>query len=125
MENPPTSYHALKGKERESKVDVLVEAGPAGEEPAQAEHHHRVRSPARQVCQPADHPRHRTPADPSSPGPKGARVERFELTIPPNHFLDFGFRLEIEPISGIRKDSPAEKAGFRKGDRIIKVDGAG
>ena len=31
--------------------------------------------------------------------------------------------MEIEPISGIRKDSPAEKAGFRKGDRIVKVDG--
>ena len=50
-------------------------------------------------------------------------MERFELTTPPNHFIDFGLRLEIEPISGIRKDSPAEKAGFRKGDRIVKVNG--
>ena len=31
--------------------------------------------------------------------------------------------MEIEPISGIRKDSPAETAGFRKGDRIVKVNG--
>ena len=33
--------------------------------------------------------------------------------------------MEIEPISGIRKDSPAEAAGFRKGDRIVKVNGQG
>ena len=31
--------------------------------------------------------------------------------------------MEIEPINGIRKDSPAETAGFRKGDRIVKVNG--
>ena len=28
------TYHGLEGKERESKVDVLVAAGPAGKEPA-------------------------------------------------------------------------------------------
>src|SRR5262249_252740 len=49
--------------------------------------------------------------------------ERFELTLPPNHFVDLGLRLEIEPVSGIRKDSPADQAGFRKGDRIAKVNG--
>ena len=63
----------------------------------------------------------RRPISPS--GAHGAAIERFELTLPANHFVDFGLRLAIEPISGIRKDSPAEKAGFRKGDRIVKVDG--
>ena len=45
------------------------------------------------------------------------------VTLPPTHFVDFGFRLAIEPISAIRKGSPAEKASFRKGDKIISVDG--
>jgi regulator of sigma E protease len=45
------------------------------------------------------------------------------ITLPPNHFVDFGFRLAIEPISAIRNGSPAEKAGFRKGDKIVAVNG--
>ena len=45
------------------------------------------------------------------------------VTLPPNRFLDFGFRLTIEPISTIRPGSPADKAGFREGDRIVKVNG--
>ena len=53
----------------------------------------------------------------------GAAIDRSELTLPANHFVDFGLRMAIEPIRAIRKDSPAEKAGFRKGDRIVSVDG--
>ncbi len=30
----------------------------------------------------------------------------------------------MEPISGIARGSPADKAGFRKGDRIVKVNGS-
>lgn len=52
-------------------------------------------------------------------------AERRTIELPVNHFVDFGFRLEIEPISAIRAGSPAEKAGLRKGDRITKVDGDG
>ena len=32
MVNPPV-YHGVEAKDRESKVDVLVAAGPAGKEP--------------------------------------------------------------------------------------------
>jgi regulator of sigma E protease len=61
---------------------------------------------------------------PSSPsGTQGTAIDRFDLTLPANHFVDFGLRLSIEPISGIRHGSPAEAAGFRKGDRIVKVNG--
>jgi regulator of sigma E protease len=50
-------------------------------------------------------------------------TERKTSTLPANHRVDFGFRLEIEPIAALRKGSPAEQAGFRKGDKIVKVDG--
>jgi regulator of sigma E protease len=52
-----------------------------------------------------------------------AHPERVSRTLPSNRFVDFGFRLTIEPISGIQGGSPAEAAGFQKGDRIVKVDG--
>jgi regulator of sigma E protease len=121
MADPPT-YRALKGKERESKVDVLVEAGPVGESPVRLNtimDYDRLL--ARYADRPITHVIERRPILPS--GAQGAASERFAPTIPPNHFLDFGLRLEIGPIDGIRKDSPAEKAGFRKGDRIVKVNG--
>jgi regulator of sigma E protease len=53
------------------------------------------------------------------PGP----VEKATAVLPPNQFVDFGFRLTIEPIAAIRKGSPAERAGFREDDLIVKVDG--
>lgn len=54
---------------------------------------------------------------------KDRHVEEIKLTLPPNHVVDFGFRLTIEPVASIRAESPAAKAGFRPGDRILKVDG--
>jgi regulator of sigma E protease len=45
------------------------------------------------------------------------------VTLPPNRFVSFGFRPAVGPINGIRDGSPAAKAGFRKGDRIVSVDG--
>jgi len=50
---------------------------------------------------------------------------RTTFTLPPNHFVDFGFRLEYGSISAIQNGSPAKEAGFEIGDRIVKVDGAG
>ncbi len=46
-----------------------------------------------------------------------------KVTVPPNHFVDFGFRLVPGPVVAIRKDSIAAKAGFQEGDRILAVDG--
>jgi regulator of sigma E protease len=121
MANPPT-YQALTPKERRSKVDVLVEAGPAGESPTRLSHIVDYdRLIARYADRPITHVIERLPILAS--GARGTALERFALTTPPNHFIDFGLRMEIEPISGIAKDSPADKAGFRKGDRIVKVDG--
>ncbi|MFO0907582.1 MAG: site-2 protease family protein [Isosphaeraceae bacterium] len=53
----------------------------------------------------------------------GSRTESVTVNLPVNRFVDFGFRLESEAIAAIRKGSPAEAAGFRKGDTILKVDG--
>jgi regulator of sigma E protease len=63
--------------------------------------------------------------DPKTRPKDGARKapERVSAALPRNRFVDFGFRLAIEPIAGVHGGSPAEAAGFRKGDTIVKVDG--
>ena len=122
MIGAPTTYQALKGKDRESKVDVLVAAGPVGDELVRL---NTIVDYDRLLASYADRPiKHvieRRPILPS--GDYGSPIEQFELILPVNRFLDFGLRMEMEPINGIRKDSPAEAAGFRKGDRIVKVNG--
>jgi len=121
MADPP-NYPKLADKERESKVDVLVAAGPAGQEPTPLPDIFAYdRLLAKYADRPITHFIERRPILPS--GEHGPPLGRFELTIPPNHFVDFGLQLGIEPISGIQKDSPAERAGFRKGDRLVKVNG--
>ena len=50
----------------------------------------------------------------------GGSPEVRRVTVPANHFVDFGFRPKIGPISGLRAGSPAVEAGFRKGDTIIR-----
>jgi regulator of sigma E protease len=122
MANPP-AFHEIEAKDRKAKIEhVLVAAGPAGNEPtplADVDQYNRLL--ARHASEPLTHVIERRPITAS--GADGAAMGRFELPLPPNHFVDFGIRLEIGPISGIRKDSPADKAGFRKGDRIVRVNG--
>jgi len=50
-------------------------------------------------------------------------VTKADVALPPNRFVDFGFRLSSEPIVGVRNGSPADQAGFRKGDILVKVNG--
>ncbi len=121
MVDPP-KYAAIEGRDRESKVDVLVSAAPAGESPqplADAEEYARLLANYRDRA--ITHHIERRPILKS--GDHGPPLEKFDLTTPANHFLTLGVRLSIEPIIAIRKGSPAEAAGFRKGDRILKVDG--
>jgi len=118
----PPAYKQLTAKERESKVDVLVAAGPAGQEPTPlVDIFAYDRLLAKYDDQPITHVIERRPI--SSSAEQGRPLERFELAVPAAHVVDFGLRLGLEPLSAIRKDSPAEKAGFRKGDKLIKVDG--
>ncbi len=49
---------------------------------------------------------------------------KVEAVVPPRLFVDFGLRMTPGPVVAVRPDSPAAKAGFLKGDRIVSVDGA-
>ncbi|HWE38778.1 MAG TPA: site-2 protease family protein [Isosphaeraceae bacterium] len=54
---------------------------------------------------------------------KGATPARVVVPVAPNVFVGLGVRMAIGPVASIRGDSPAAKAGFRKGDTILAVDG--
>ncbi len=119
MSDPPP-YPWMAEKDRQSKVDVLVAAGVAGEEPSPlADFHDYELLLARNAGRPIVHRIERRLFESLD---SGSPLERFELTLPAVAFVDFGARLTLGPISAIRKDSPAEKAGFRPGDLIVKVD---
>ena len=121
MVNPP-EFHELLPEERKSTVDVLIAAGPRGHEATTLNDVHQYdRLLARSAGEELTHRFERRSI--SESGVHGPAIDQFELSLPANHFVDFGLRLGIEPISGIRKDSPADKAGFRKGDRIVRFNG--
>lgn len=103
--------------------DKVVAIGPHGEAPepvADIEAVHRLLAKYRKI--PIDVVVERT-----VPGKGGqpSATETAVATIPPNHFLDFGFQLQVGPVQAVRPDSPASKAGFKVGDLIVKVDDLG
>jgi regulator of sigma E protease len=98
--------------------DMLVALGPEGEPPVKvtdAQDFQRLL--ARWSDRPLVFVFERKAADNARP----ARSESVQLTLPPNNFVDLGLRMAIEPIVSIQRGSPAEQAGFRKGDRIVRV----
>jgi regulator of sigma E protease len=120
MDNPP-EYPKVEASEGPRPVDTLVAVGPPGEAATAIEDIRQYeRLLARYRDQPLVHVIQRREGPLDAPGKE---LGRFEVNLPPAKFVDFGARLTIEPISGIQKDSPAERAGFRKGDKIVKVDG--
>lgn len=54
---------------------------------------------------------------------KGKGFVRVPIVLAPYRVVDLGVRMTIGPIAALRPDSAAEKAGFRKGDRIVAVEG--
>lgn len=120
MKEPPT-YPGLDKADEEDFIDTLAAAGPADATPAPVE------SIAEYERLLADHPgapiKHVIERRSSTSGEDGPVKERLELTLPPATFVDFGMRMTIEPIGAVRAGSPAEAAGFRQGDRILKVEG--
>ncbi len=120
MTDPP-AYPEIAKTDRPSQVDVLVAAGVAGQELSPvADSQEYDFLLARSAKLPIVHRIERRMFKSRDAGPA---LKTFELTLPPVPFVDFGFRLTMGPISGIRKDSPADKARFREGDLIVKVDG--
>ncbi len=49
-------------------------------------------------------------------------AKQVELTIPANPLRRLGLQLKIGPIVSIRKGSPAAKAGFQPGDRLVAMN---
>jgi regulator of sigma E protease len=120
MKDPP-EYPRPEVTEGERPVKTLVAVGPPGEPPTAVEDIGQYRRVlARYRDKELVHVIQRREGPIDAPG---REIGRFEITLPPANFVDFGARLSIEPISGVQKDSPADRAGFRKGDRIVKVDG--
>jgi regulator of sigma E protease len=102
-------------------LDKVVAVGPHGQTPTPVHDSLEFdRLMARHSSEPMDVvvERETKPAKGAAPS-----TERVTVTLPPNRFVTFGFRLKIEPIAAIQAGSPAERAGFREGDRIVKVDG--
>ncbi|OJW18744.1 MAG: hypothetical protein BGO49_23790 [Planctomycetales bacterium 71-10] len=107
--------------DKRAEILTVVAAGPAGETPAPMasyEDFHRLSArhrdrPLDLVMQP------RTFGGKPVPGV----ADEIQATAPPSRFVDFGLRFAPGPITAIRKGSPAEAAGFKVGDVIVKVDG--
>jgi regulator of sigma E protease len=117
------AYTPLAPADLSKKVDVLAAAGPDGQSPTPlASELEYERLLAAHAERPIKHVIER--CELLANGESGKVLERFEVTFPANHVVDLGCRFEIEGITGISKDSAADKAGFRKGDRIVKVDGS-
>ena len=58
-------------------------------------------------------------ADASSDG----SVQRLDITLPPSKMRVLGLSMRPGPITGVRRGSPADKAGLRAGDRLVSIGG--
>jgi len=122
MADPP-AYPAMSDTDRQSQIDVLVAAGVAGQDPKPlADYHEYELLLAKNLERPIVHKIERRLFSSLDSGPP---LASFEVTLPPARFVGFGLQLTFGPLSGVRKDSPAEKATFRERDVILKVDGKG
>lgn len=120
MDQPP-AYPGLDRAEDERISDTLAAAGPADQPLVPL---HDAIAYERLLAANLDRPiKHLIERRVGSSGEDGPVQERVELTAPKASFVDFGMRLKIEPISAVQAGSPAEAAGFRPGDRIVRVDG--
>ncbi len=102
---------------------TIVAAGPAGEPPVAVDSIEAFRLlSARHRSKPLEVTLEQRPFK-RNKEEEATQPPRVTVTLPPNHVVDLGFRLEFEPIRAIQKNSPAQEAGFEVGDQIVKVDG--
>lgn len=107
--------------DKRAEILVVAAAAPAGETPVpMASHDDFQRLSARHRDKALDLVlRPRTFAGKPVPGV----ADELKATAPASRFVDFGLRFAPGPIAAVRKGSPAEAAGLKVGDVIMKVDG--
>ena len=55
--------------------------------------------------------------------PSATRPKELDVTLPPNSLRTVGLIMEMGPIVGVRRGTPAEEAGFQVGDILRSVNG--
>ncbi|HZW32351.1 MAG TPA: site-2 protease family protein, partial [Isosphaeraceae bacterium] len=112
MADPP-DYPGLEGRRVKAFVDTLAAAGPTGQPPRRLES---IDDYARLLARYADRPIvHHIERRPAATADEGPVSERFELTLPPAQFVDFGLRMAADPVRAVQPGSLADRAGFRPG----------
>lgn len=119
MEKPP-SYPWPDAKIRGKTSDLIKAVAVAGEEPKPVANNDELqdlmsRNRDKELVLSIE----RRPLEPGSK----EKPTNFDFRLPPNHYVDFGFHLNLSPIVSVQKGSAAEKAGFQVGDKIVSVDG--
>ena len=105
--------------------DTIVAVGPVGAEPTPVKD---IQEVQRVFAKDLDKPlnvvvERRKLDDKGEPVDSPGTPERVTCVLPPNRFVDFGMRFQIKGLTAVRKGSIAEKAGFQKGDLILKING--
>ena len=59
-----------------------------------------------------------------SPGGSAAAAQTLQVKLPPTPLRMTGLVMELGPVVGVRRESPADKAGIREGDVIVSMAGA-
>jgi regulator of sigma E protease len=54
---------------------------------------------------------------------KDTSPQTLDITVPPQKLRDIGLVMQYGPISAVRPDSPADRAGIQPGDRLVAVQG--
>jgi regulator of sigma E protease len=119
MEHPPEN--PWRDRRKVESIDTLVAAGPDGEQLTPLA---TMDEYVALLCKNFDRSiKHVIEGRPVSAPEEGPVTRRLELILPPVHFVDLGLRLAAEPIRAVRAGSPAERGGFRPGDRIVRIVG--
>ena len=56
-------------------------------------------------------------------GSAGGCAKTLQVKLPPTQLRMTGLVMELGPVVGVRRESPADKAGFREGDVIVSMAG--